>query len=139
VKREDVKRDLQLATCVLQHRQEHTMYRSTGFISFLLRRISGVALVIYLALHMWVIGSANQGPEVFNARLNAVQTPIFKLFEIALLAAVVYHAFDGIRLLIVHYFNVTNKRNSLFYAAFVVAAILTIAGGIPILMFMLQG
>ena len=115
------------------------MYTSNGFISFLLRRISGVALVIYLAMHMWVIGSANQGPEVFNARLNAVQTPIFKLFEIALLAAVVYHAFDGIRLLIVHYFDVTDKRNSLFYAAFVVAAILTIAGGIPILMFMLQG
>ncbi len=115
------------------------MYRSTGFISFLLRRISGVALVIYLALHMWVIGSVNQGPEVFNARLNAVQTPIFKLFEIALLAAVVYHAFDGIRLLIVHYFDVTDKRKSLFYAAFAIAAILTVAGGVPILMFMLQG
>ena len=61
------------------------------------------------------------------------------LAEIALLAAVVYHGFDGIRLIIVHYFNVTEYRKSLFYAAFAIAAILTIAGGIPILLFMLEG
>ena len=88
---------------------------------------------------MWVIGSALQGPEVFDARLSLVQSPIFKLMEIALLAAVVYHAFDGIRLLVVHWFDVTNYRKSLFYAAFVVSAILVIAGGIPILLFMLEG
>jgi succinate dehydrogenase / fumarate reductase cytochrome b subunit len=115
------------------------MYTSTGFISWLLRRISGIALVLYLFMHLWVIGSANSGPGVFDARLNAVQTPLFKLFEIALLAAVVYHAFDGIRLLIVHYFDVTEYRKSLFYAVFAVAAILTIAGGVPILLFMLNG
>ena len=115
------------------------MYTSTGFVSFFLRRLTGVALVLYLFAHMWVIGSANGGPELFNARLNLVQTPLFKLGEIALLAAVVYHAFDGIRLIIVHYFEVTEYRQSLFYAAFAVSAILTVAGGIPILLFMLEG
>jgi succinate dehydrogenase / fumarate reductase cytochrome b subunit len=114
------------------------MYKSTGFISFFLRRLTGLALVFYLFLHMWVIGSVNSGPEVFNARLAAVQTPFFKLMEIALLAAVVYHAFDGIRLLIVHYFDITEYRKSLFYAAFAVSALLTVAGGIPILLFMLE-
>jgi succinate dehydrogenase / fumarate reductase cytochrome b subunit len=105
----------------------------------MLRRVTGVALVLYLVAHIWVIGSANGGPELFDARLAAVQTPFFKMAEIALLAAVVYHAFDGIRLLIVHYFDVTEYRKSLFYAAFVVSAILTIAGGLPILLFALQG
>jgi succinate dehydrogenase / fumarate reductase cytochrome b subunit len=114
------------------------MYRTTGFISFVLRRVSGVALVFYLALHMWVIGSVNAGPEVFDARLASVQTTVFKFLEIALLAAVVYHAFDGIRLLVVHYFNVTEYRKSLFYAAFAVSALLTIAGGLPILLFALE-
>lgn len=114
------------------------MYTSAGFISFVLRRVSGVALVIYLFLHMWVIGSAIQGPEVFDARLNMVQTPFFKLAEIALLAAVVYHALDGTRLLIVHYFNVSSYQRSLFYAVFAVSALLVVAGGIPILLFMLE-
>lgn len=115
------------------------MYRSTGFISFILRRVTGVALVLYLFMHMWVIGSVNSGPGVFDARLALVQTPFFKFAEIALLAAVVYHGFDGIRLLIVHYLDVTEYRKSLFYAAFAVSALLTIAGGIPILLFALQG
>jgi succinate dehydrogenase / fumarate reductase cytochrome b subunit len=115
------------------------MYKSTGFISFLFRRISGVALVLYLFMHMWVIGSVNAGPEVFDARLALVQTPLFKLAEVALLAAVVYHGFDGIRLLIVHYFNVTEYRKSLFYAMFATFVILTIAGGLPILLFAFGG
>ena len=115
------------------------MYRSSGFISFVLRRVTGVALVVYLFMHMWVIGSAIQGPEVFDARLTLVQTPFFKLAEIALLGAVVYHALDGVRLLIVHYFNVATYQRSMFYAVFVISALLVIAGGVPILLFMLEG
>ena len=57
----------------------------------------------------------------------------------ALLAAVVYHGLDGIRLLIVHQFRVTDYRKSLFYAVFVIAALLVVAGGLPILLFMLEG
>ncbi len=115
------------------------MYRSTGFISFLLRRLTGIALVFYLFLHMWVIGSVNQGPDVFNQRLAFVQTPFFKLMELLLLAGVVYHAFDGIRLILVHYLNVTDQRKSLFFAMFAATALVTIAGGIPIILFMLEG
>ncbi|MDX1614661.1 MAG: succinate dehydrogenase, cytochrome b556 subunit [Candidatus Promineifilaceae bacterium] len=115
------------------------MYRSTGFISFLLRRVTGVALVVYLFLHMWVIGSINGGPARFDARLATVQTPFFKFLEILLLAGVVYHGLDGVRLLIVHYFDVTEYRKSLFYAMFAVAVLMTIAGGVPILLFALEG
>ncbi len=115
------------------------MYRSTGFISFFLRRLTGVALVLYLGLHIFAIGSVTGGPETFNGTMNFLQSDFFKLAEIALLAAVVYHAFDGIRLLIVHYFDVTEYRKSMFYAAFAVSVILTIAGGVPILLFMLEG
>lgn len=115
------------------------MYKSTGFISFVLRRLTGIALVLYLFTHMWVIGSINSGAAAFDDRLALVQTPVFKFLEIALLAAVVYHAIDGIRLLAVHYLGVTDYRKSLFYAAFAVSVILVLAGGIPILLFALEG
>jgi succinate dehydrogenase / fumarate reductase cytochrome b subunit len=114
------------------------MYKTTGFISFVLRRVTGVALVLYLFTHMWVIGSITQGPEVFDARLNLVQTPFFKLAEIALLAAVVYHGLDGIRLLLVNWFKITDYRKSLLYAVLALSVLLVIAGGIPILLFMLE-
>jgi succinate dehydrogenase cytochrome b subunit len=115
------------------------MYKTTGFISFMFRRISGIVLVLYLFTHMWVIGSVNAGPEVFNARLELVQTPFFRLMEVLLLTAVVYHAFDGIRILIVDFFHVTEYRKSLFYAMFAMFIIISIAGGIPLILFMLEG
>jgi len=115
------------------------MYRSNGFISFLLRRVTGIALALYLIAHLWVIGSALQGPQVFDARLALVQTPFFKVAEVGLLAAVFYHAFDGLRLLLVNWFRVTDYRRSLFYAAFGLAALMTLAGGVPILVFLLEG
>jgi succinate dehydrogenase / fumarate reductase cytochrome b subunit len=115
------------------------MFKTTGFVSFLFRRISGLALVFYLFTHMWVIGSINQGAEVFDMRLGLVQTTFFKFAEVALLAAVIYHAFDGVRLLIVHYFGVTEYRKSLFYAMFVIFILVTVAGGLPIILFALEG
>jgi succinate dehydrogenase / fumarate reductase cytochrome b subunit len=114
------------------------MYTSTGFLSFLLRRITGVALVLYLFLHIWVIGSALGGPEAFDARLALVQGPVFTVFEILLLAAIIYHAFDGIRLLIVNYLRVTEYRKSLLYAVLATSIIIFIAGAIPLLLFMLE-
>jgi succinate dehydrogenase / fumarate reductase, cytochrome b subunit len=114
------------------------MYTSAGFISFVLRRVTGVALVLYLFMHMWVIGSAMQGADAFNARLDTVQTTFFKFAEIALLAAVVYHTLDGTRLLIVHQFGVTRYRTSLFYAVLLISVILVVAGGLPILFYALE-
>jgi len=114
------------------------MYRSTGFLSFVLRRLTGIALVIYLLMHMWVIGGINGGPETFNDRMEFLGKPLFRLAEIALLAAVVYHGIDGIRLLIVHYLDVTDYRKSMFYATVAVSAMLVIAGGVPILLFALE-
>lgn len=110
------------------------MYKSSGFISFFLRRFTGVALVLYLFLHMWVIGSINSGIDVFNTRMEFLQSPFFKVLEVGLLAAVVYHGFDGLRLLVVNWFDVTSYRKSMFYAAFGLSVLLTIAGGLPILM-----
>jgi len=115
------------------------MYKSTGFISFVLRRLTGVALVVYLLMHIWVIGGINGGADTFDDRMEFLGKPLFRLAEIGLLAAVVYHAIDGIRLLVVHYLDVTEFRKSLFYAALVVSVILTIAGGVPILLFALEG
>jgi succinate dehydrogenase / fumarate reductase cytochrome b subunit len=114
------------------------MYKTTGFVSFLFRRISGMALVLYLSMHIIAIGTVNAGNASFDEAMNFLQQPVFKLAEIALLAAVVYHAFDGIRLLIVHYFDVTDYRQSMFYAVMAVSVILVIAGGVPIFLFMLE-
>lgn len=113
------------------------MYKTTGFISFLLRRVSGMALVIYLFMHLLVIGSAQGGAESFDNTMGIVQSPIFKLLEIGLLAAVIYHGVDGIRLLVIQAFGISDQRKVLFYTGLAISTILLIAGGLPMLMFAL--
>lgn len=114
------------------------MYKTTGFISFALRRFTGLVLTLYLFLHIWVIGAANQGADAFNRRMVTFSSPLTHILEIFLLAAVIYHGFDGIRLLLVNWFKVTDRRKSLFYAAFVTAALLTVVGGVPMLLYALN-
>jgi succinate dehydrogenase / fumarate reductase cytochrome b subunit len=113
------------------------MYKTTGFISFALRRLTGVVLSLYLLLHIWVIGAAVQGPAAFDQRMESFSSPVTHVMEIFLLAAVIYHGFDGIRLLIVNRFRITDRRKSMWYAAFAVSVMLTIIGGLPMLLYAL--
>ena len=114
------------------------MFKTTGFISFVLRRFTGVVLVLYLMVHIWVIGAATQGAAAFDQRMETLSSPITHIMEIFLLAAVIYHAFDGLRLLIVNQFKVTDRRKSMWYAAFAVAFLLTVVGGLPMLLYALE-
>jgi succinate dehydrogenase / fumarate reductase cytochrome b subunit len=113
------------------------MYKTTGFISFALRRFTGVALSLYLLLHIWVIGAATQGAAAFNQRMDTFSSPVTHVLEILLLAAVIYHGFDGIRLIVVNRFRITDKRKSMWVAAFAVSVVLTIVGGLPMLLYAL--
>jgi succinate dehydrogenase / fumarate reductase cytochrome b subunit len=115
------------------------MHKTTGYFSFLLRRITGIALVLYIFTHIWVIGSAVRGEQAFNQTMGVLTSPLFRIGEIALLAAVFYHGFDGIRLLIVNWFKVTDRRKSMLLAALVLTTLMVIAGGIPILLEVMHG
>ena len=110
------------------------MHKTTGYFSFLLRRITGIALVLYVFTHIWVIGSANRGEQAFNQTMGVLTSPLFRIGEIALLAAVFYHGFDGVRLLLVNWFKITDKRKSMLLTALVLTTLMVIAGGVPIIL-----
>jgi succinate dehydrogenase / fumarate reductase cytochrome b subunit len=110
------------------------MYKTTGFVSFFLRRVTGVALVLYIFAHIYIIGGAVSGPETFNERMALMTSPVFKYLEIALLAGVFWHGFDGLRLLLVNWFKITDKRKSLFATVFALTTLMVAAGGILILL-----
>ncbi len=71
----------------------------TGTWAWVLHRISGVVLALYLPLHIWVVYHVSKGREEFNEMMAAVSGPAFKVFEIGLLAAILFHAFNGLRII----------------------------------------
>ena len=76
-------------------REELRLNPNTGTFSWFLHRITGLLLLFYLFTHLWVLGSANKGMEMFNYRLASVQTPLFHFLEIGLILVVFYHSVLG--------------------------------------------
>jgi len=106
-----------------------------GYVAWILHRVTGLGLVLYLFMHIWVIHHITQGKEAFNQVMNVVQSPIFHLMEVALLGAVVYHAINGIRVITLDYGQAASKGPHLtwVWVTLGLSALLTALGGIPMI------
>ena len=69
---------------------------------YILHRVSGLGLVLYLPLHVWVTARRLEGPEVWEQTLAILRHPALVVGEFLVLAAFVFHALNGIRLLLGH-------------------------------------
>jgi len=78
------------------------MWDAIGMWAWLLHRIAGIGLVFYILLHTILMGvSLMSGKESFDAILSVLMgNPFFELLDALLLGAVLYHGFNGIRILL---------------------------------------
>lgn len=107
----------------------------SGYIAWILHRLTGLALALYLFMHIWVIHHISQGKEAFNQVMAVVQSPLFHILEIGLLACVAYHAVNGIRVVLIDYGPAAERGPHVGWAwgALIITAVVTVAGGIPML------
>jgi len=103
----------------------------TGFIAWVLMRIAGVGIVIYLPIHVWGLQKLLSGPETFNQYVQLYNHPLFKLGEMALLAGIIFHALNGIRVMLVDFGTGWRDHKTLFWIAVTVGAVIFILGAIP--------
>jgi succinate dehydrogenase / fumarate reductase cytochrome b subunit len=104
-----------------------------GFWAFLLMRLSAVAITIYLILHITVLSYLLKGPTAFNELMKTVQSPLFKFFELALLGGVLFHAFNGLRILWIDFASAAQYQRALFWVMLSWGVAVFIFGAIPIL------
>lgn len=84
--------------------RETLRYRGAiGQWSWVLHRLTGVGVVLFLALHVIDTSWAVFYPELYVKAIAAYQSPIFTLGEFGLVFAVVYHAFNGLRIILFDY------------------------------------
>lgn len=80
---------------------ETLRYRGAiGQWSWVLHRISGLGVVLFLVLHVIDTSWAVFYPAEYVRAIAEYQSPLFTIGEFALVAAVVYHAFNGLRIII---------------------------------------
>ena len=104
-----------------------------GFWAFLLMRISGAALALYLAMHLYVLHNLLKGPETFDAVMKTVQNPVFKFFELVLLGGVLYHSVNGVRILFVDFGQASKAHEKWFWGMVSLGVVILIIGAIPFL------
>ena len=96
------------------------MLRTTltlNFFAFLLMRLTGIALAVFLFLHIWTIGQVQRGVQEFNTAMSAYNTPAGWAMEYVLLLAVLYHMKNGIRLIAADFLGMTERQSELLWLA----------------------
>jgi succinate dehydrogenase / fumarate reductase cytochrome b subunit len=93
----------------------------TGTAAWLLQRLSGIFLTIYLITHIIVIGSSVRGEDSFDDLLSTFDKPLFLVLDAGLLGIVAFHAMNGLRLILFDLAIGLRYQKVLFWVAFVVA------------------
>jgi succinate dehydrogenase / fumarate reductase cytochrome b subunit len=106
--------------------EETKLNANIGTFAWLLHRITGLLLLLYLFLHLYVLGSANSGPEAFNGRLSIVQSPLFHFLEIGLILTIFYHMINGLSITVMDFFNLSRQHKTLVAVSITVFAIIVI-------------
>jgi succinate dehydrogenase / fumarate reductase cytochrome b subunit len=75
-----------------------------GQYSWLLHRITGVAIILFLFAHIVDTAVVGWGPEAYNRVVSVYENPLVRLLELGLVAAVLYHSFNGIKILLLDFF-----------------------------------
>ncbi len=79
-----------------------TLYRGhEGMWSWVLHRITGIAIYFFLLVHVLDTATLRISPEVYNGVLGAYKTPIMGIGEAGLVGAIVFHALNGLRIILV--------------------------------------
>lgn len=75
-------------------------YRGTiGQWSWVLHRITGLGVILFFVLHVIDTSWSVFYPELYVKAIAVYQTPLFTIGEFLLVAAVIYHAINGLRII----------------------------------------
>ncbi|MCC4907890.1 succinate dehydrogenase, cytochrome b556 subunit [Microbacterium sp. cx-55] len=83
-----------------------TLYRGNeGMWSWVLHRITGVSIFFFLLVHILDTALIRVSPEAYNAVIGTYKNPIMGLGEVVLVAAIAYHAYNGLRIILVDFWS----------------------------------
>jgi fumarate reductase subunit D len=98
--------------------------------AFIVHRLSGLALGLFLPLHFWALGQALQGTARLDDFLRWTEHPLVKFAETGLVLLLAAHLAGGVRLLMLEFLAWRDWHKSLL----AVAAGASLAAGLAFLL-----
>jgi succinate dehydrogenase / fumarate reductase, cytochrome b subunit len=106
------------------------MYRGpSGMWSWLLHRISGLAILVFLFIHIVDVSIIGFGPDVYNRSVHLFDQVIVRLLSLSLVAAILYHASNGLRIIAIDFWRKGVRYQRVL---FVIVLVVTIIVFIPV-------
>lgn len=104
-----------------ERRVRRTLYRGDpGMWSWVLHRITGATIFFFLFVHVLDTALVRVGPETYSQVIETYKTPIVGLMELGLVAAVLYHGLNGIRVILIDFWEKGPRYQRLMILATVV-------------------
>jgi succinate dehydrogenase / fumarate reductase cytochrome b subunit len=83
-----------------------TLYRGReGMWSWVAHRVTGVGIFFFLFVHVLDTALVRVSPEAYNEVIATYKNPIVGIMEIGLVGAVVFHAFNGLRIVLIDFWG----------------------------------
>jgi len=88
----------------LSRSKRRTLYRGDpGMWSWVLHRITGATVFFFLFVHVLDTALVRVSPQAYNEVVDTYKTPIIGLMELGLVACVLYHGLNGVRVILVDF------------------------------------
>ena len=88
----------------LSRTKRRTLYRGDpGMWSWVLHRITGATVFFFLFVHVLDTALVRVSPQAYNEVVASYKTPIIGLMELGLVACVLYHGLNGVRVILVDF------------------------------------
>ncbi|MEU4342560.1 succinate dehydrogenase, cytochrome b556 subunit [Nocardia sp. NPDC023852] len=83
-----------------------TLYRGDpGMWSWALHRITGVAIFFFLFVHVLDTALVRVSPDTYNEAIEIYKNPLVALMEMGLVVVVLFHALNGVRVILVDFWS----------------------------------
>ncbi|MBW3556109.1 MAG: succinate dehydrogenase, cytochrome b556 subunit [Actinobacteria bacterium] len=118
-----------------------TVYRGkAGQWAFITHRITGFLVFFFLLLHVVDVSLINASPKLYDEVHQLYGNIMLRLFEVGLLGALLFHSFNGLRIVMIDFFPeaIRNER-VMFRVVVFFTVVLTAAGGFVILRPFVEG
>jgi succinate dehydrogenase / fumarate reductase cytochrome b subunit len=74
-----------------------------GMWAFALHRITGATIFFFLFVHVLDTALVRVSPQAYNEVISTYKTPLVGLMELGLVAAVLFHGLNGVRLILIDF------------------------------------
>ncbi|MEZ0050410.1 succinate dehydrogenase / fumarate reductase cytochrome b subunit [Mycobacterium sp. MAA66] len=86
--------------------KRRSLYRGDpGMWSWVLHRITGATIFFFLLVHVLDTALVRVSPEAYTEVINTYKTPLVGLMEMGLVAALLFHALNGVRVILIDFWR----------------------------------